>query len=251
MPLDPGGPGHVLQFAEQRAGAADDQSRVRVIADHLVHRLDHVALPGERMQPLHVQQQVRDCDAERRARGELVVVVMPREEVADRRIARRARGAAQPELLRLDHQPMAVERDVGCGVIRTREEIRPELLRRVVPDLRPVERQDDRFAGAARDQHGKFRQQAVAVHVHDVGARDGGSQRRARAASLRAEIPRAARARADPMSGRGIHVDGAGERCGPRRRAADARRTRFRPASRAQLPSCHGSSALAAWSGGR
>ena len=60
-----------FQLVEQRTGPADDKSRVGVRAHHFAERLEQVALAGQRVQALHVHQDVPRADAERHARGQL------------------------------------------------------------------------------------------------------------------------------------------------------------------------------------
>ena len=69
VPLDARRSRDASQLAEQRPGAADHQPRVGVRADDLAHRLEQEALPGERMQPLDVDQQVTRCRCPARARS--------------------------------------------------------------------------------------------------------------------------------------------------------------------------------------
>ena len=67
------------------ARPADDQPRVRVCADDFAERLEQEALPRERMQALHVDQDVPLPDAER-ARARLRAGVVERELGRNRRI---------------------------------------------------------------------------------------------------------------------------------------------------------------------
>ena len=98
-----------LQLAEERAGSADHQPGVGVRADDLVHRLDQEALPGERMQALHVHQQVAVGDPQRLAGRRLRRLVVPRELRTDRRIDGLHLPPRQAELARPSEQALAVE----------------------------------------------------------------------------------------------------------------------------------------------
>ena len=173
---------------------------------------------------------------------------MPAER-ALRPVGRRScmRRRVEPELARAAEQAFAVERHRRRRLIRAREEIRPDVLRRVVPDLGAVQRQHDRLAGAAaRAAQPSSASRPLlwtwttsAASMRGLRARDGSRRaaRRRRGAASGEERHRSA---AEPMSP--VRV----ARRLPRH-AAGARRTRrCRRASAAHDPSCHGSSALAA-----
>ena len=179
----------------------------------------------------------------------LRLFAVPRERLADRRIDGTRPAAAQPELLRLEHQPMAVERDVRGGVVGAREKIRPELLGPIVPDLGPIQREHDRLARALREQHGQLRQQPVAVHMDDVRARDARRQRLPYSPRGERGPEQRKSSRAGSRSAVGNQVDRAGQRARCRARAADARRTRPRPRRRGT--SCPAAMAAARWRPGR
>ncbi len=218
MALDARRARHAFQFVEHGPSAADDEPGVGVQPDDLVHRFDDEALAGERMEPLDVEQQVRVLDAERRPRRRLRVFVVEREAVVHRRIDGLHPPPRESQLLRADHQAVAVERD-GCGgLIGAREQIGTGFLRRVVPDLGAVERQHDRLPHAAAEQDGQFGEQTVAVDVDDVRARDARREQPPDAArrERRGELERS-RERAAARSGH------PGDRTGERRVSSGAR----------------------------
>ena len=165
------------------------------------------------MQPLHVDEEMPVGDAERMARRGLGIFVVPgelRRRPVDRRSA--CFGASRPSsrarassrrCRRSPHDAAWYARVKRSG---------PNRLGAIVPDLRAIER---RTTGLPRRRASRTRElgkQAVAVDVHDVGARRwrGSSARRMRRprAAHRAER---ARSRQLPLR-RGIQVTGPGER---------------------------------------
>src|SRR6201988_3365004 len=103
--------------------------------DDFAHRVDEVSLTSERVQPLHVDQEMTVGYPERCPQPLLRVVVMPGKLRPDRRIDRLQATPGQSELARAAEQSLAVERYGGGRVIRTREQIRTNPLRRIVPDF--------------------------------------------------------------------------------------------------------------------
>ena len=137
---------------------------------------------------------------------------MPGELRSDRRINRLHVTARQAELAGPAEQALAVERDGRRCMVGAGEEVGPEALRRVVPDLGAVQRQDDRFRRRLAQQHRELGEEPVAVHVDDVRASDGRRQslvhRRAPRARRRRESCRAS----NPSVRRGIQSPGREER---------------------------------------
>jgi Cu/Zn superoxide dismutase len=142
--------------------------RVGVSADDGGHRFQQVALSRERMQPLDVDQHVRRRQAECAPHLLLSGVVVEAERWRHGRIDDRAAGAIESELARAIVEALTVERHRSGAAVRRGEEIDPELPA-VVPDLGSVQREHDRFPETVRDPGGHLGQQAVAVHVNDVG----------------------------------------------------------------------------------
>ncbi len=81
-------------------------------------------LPGEWMQPLDVQQQMRVVNIERLAHGELIVRIVPGEGLAHGGVDRARPLSPEPEILRLQHQPVTVERYRRRSLERLGEEVR-------------------------------------------------------------------------------------------------------------------------------
>ena len=86
-------------------------SRVGMRREHRRHGVDQEPLAGERVQALHVQQQVARGDPELRARGALRLAVGRLELVGDRRIDDVERGPVEAERDAVVEQAAAVERD--------------------------------------------------------------------------------------------------------------------------------------------
>jgi hypothetical protein len=237
VPFDASRARDALELVEQGALPTDDEPCVGVRPDDVGHRLDEVALSGERMQALHVEEQVSVGHAQLGARLGLRRLVVPGEGGRDRRIDHVQLAAPEPELVRPLVQPRAVEGDRRRAMVRAGEQIERDAPPAVVPDLRAVERQDDGLARATRQQDAELRQQPVAVHVHDIGASHRRRQRlpdaagAADRAGLQQSIHQAARASRDPGDGRRWRAapDGASLAGTPETRSvgvADPRRVR-------------------------
>ena len=141
-------------------------------AHHVAHRFDQIALPGQWMQPLHVQQHVPARDVERGTCLRLRAGIVPRERGADGGIDRFHVAPRQPELPCPREQAIAVEGHDRRRTIRAGEEVGPETSGAVMPDFGAVQRQHDRPPPAPGEQHGELGQQSVAVHVHHIRTRN-------------------------------------------------------------------------------
>ena len=100
------------QFVAERPGAADHDARVGVRAQHLRHRVDEPPLARQRVQPLHVDEEVRLAQPELRA-GRGRAASSRRGEVRrDRRVDDAEAVALQAELDGAVAEEAAVEGDV-------------------------------------------------------------------------------------------------------------------------------------------
>ena len=100
-----------------------------------------MTLAGERVQALHVQEDVLFSQSERRARPPSADVVVKGERARDGWIDDLRVTTRQTELGRALQQAVAVERDRVRRAVRAREEIGTPPSRAIVPDLGAVERQ--------------------------------------------------------------------------------------------------------------
>jgi len=161
-------------LSTSRASAADDQLRVRELAQHRRECLDQETLPRQRVQALDVHQQMPRRDSERGTRCELRAGVVRTERPRDRRVDDAHRRAVETELASAIEQTLAVERHRRRGSIRAGEQIGPPALAPVMPDLGAVERQDRRLAQLRGEGRAHFAQDPVAVDVHEIGVPDEG-----------------------------------------------------------------------------
>ena len=149
---------HTLQLREKRTRPTHDEAHIRVRPDHGRERFDQMTLAGERVQALHVQEDVLFSQSERRARPPSADVVVKGERARDGWTDDLRVTTRQTELGRALQQAVAVERDRVRRAVRAREEIGTPPSRAIVPDLGAVERQHDRLAASSRQERGGFGQ---------------------------------------------------------------------------------------------
>ena len=231
----------------QRAGAADHELGVGMGAQHRRHRVEQVALAGQRMQPLHVDHHVPPRQPEPLPQRGARRLVDRREALDHRRIGDAQARPRQPQRDRLVVQAAAVERDRRRAAIHRGEQV-DDALRPVVPDLGAVEREHGRDPAPARQPRHHLGEQPVAVQVDQRRPRQqrlrflgDASGRRQRGEAQRLEDAAALRRR------RPRHRPGhRRRRAGPRRMRQVGHRRARRP-----RPTRRGAPAAARWRPGR
>ena len=130
--------------------------------------LYQITLPGERMQTLDVDQQIRRADSERFSS---LAAFLPSVKVKCRRHCRVDDRAARPletQLARPIVQALAVERDRVGMTVSVGEQVHAALAA-VVPDLSAIQRQHHGTTHLPGKARAHLRQQSIAVNMYDVG----------------------------------------------------------------------------------